>query len=288
VSFDVQTGHDIVDALAAGEFALYYQPIINVKSAIVTKAEALVRWIHPEQGVIPPDEFIRRAEQTGTITALGDWILGQACRDAATWEPNADGQPITVSVNASGHELHDASYADRVLAHLASVALTPDRLVIELVETDYNTASAVVAANLARLVGSGVCLAIDDFGTGHSSLSRLQHTPVNVLKIDRSFITPITHRDQAAPLVTAILAMARELNLDVIVEGIETVEQAAWLRDNGAIYAQGYLYGRPAPGPPRLSTRRKVGEGNLAVTGGTGAGDGGVTVSGRVWASPAR
>jgi diguanylate cyclase (GGDEF)-like protein len=247
---DLQTGDDITSALLRGDFVLFYQPIIDLNTGVVDKAEALVRWIHPERGLIPPSEFIHRAEQTGTITALGDWIVATACDAAVTWLPNADGEPINLSVNASGLELRDPTYAARVHAHLNRTGLDPARLVIELVETDYNANSPAVAGNLTQLADFGVQLAIDDFGTGYSNLNRLNQTHVQILKIDRSFITPICDRDQVVPLVTAILAMAAALNLDVIAEGVETAEQSAWLRTHGVTHAQGYLYGKPAPQPP--------------------------------------
>ena len=247
---DLQTGHDITRALRQGEFMLFYQPIINLNTGVVIKAEALVRWVHPDRGLIPPDEFIHRAEQTGTITALGDWVLATACHAATTWGLNADNDPIIISVNASGLELRDPTYAHRVRDHLARAGLNSNRLVIELVETDYNATAPAVAENLQSLTHSGVRLAIDDFGTGYSNLHRLNQTHVQILKIDRSFIRPITHPDQPVPLVVAILAMAAALNLDVIAEGVETTEQAAWLRTRGVDYAQGYLYGKPTPHPP--------------------------------------
>ncbi len=246
---DQGDGQDIRDALTAGELVLHYQPIIDLSTGVTAKVEALVRWVHPQHGLLPPDSFLRRAEQTGVITALGDWVVRTACREAAAWVSGPGSDPVVMSVNASGVELQDDTYAARVVQHLSDSGLPPSRLVIELVETDYQTTSVTVAANLAALSAAGVQLAIDDFGTGHSSLSRLHETSVDVLKIDRSFIAAIEHRDDPAPLVTAILAMAAALHLEVVAEGIETAEQAAWLREHGCAYAQGYLFGRPAPLP---------------------------------------
>ncbi|MGE3620014.1 MAG: putative bifunctional diguanylate cyclase/phosphodiesterase [Acidimicrobiia bacterium] len=244
------TGQEILDALAAGQFVVNYQPIVDLDTGAVDEVEALVRWIHPVEGVIPPGRFISLAEASGAIVPLGDWVLRTTCREAATWGPNVEGRPITASVNVSGLELRDPSYSDRVLGHLADAGLDPHRLVIELVESDYNLDSPPVRVNLAALAAAGVGLAIDDFGTGYSSLNRLDQADVQVLKIDRSFIARLTSPTQAMPLVEAILAMARALDLQVIAEGIETPEQALWLRANGCTHGQGYLFGRPGPFVP--------------------------------------
>lgn len=262
---DSQDGQDILTGLAAGQFAVFYQPIIDLNSGVVKKAEALIRWIHPERGVIPPDDFIRRAEVSGVITVLGEWVLTQACRDAASWNPNCDGEPVGVSVNVSGLELEDSGYAARLRQILADSQLAPQRLMIELVETDYNVLAPVVTDNLSAIAASGVKLAIDDFGTGYSSMNRLHQLQVHELKIHRSFVSGITDRAQSVPVVTAILAMARALDLEVVAEGIESPEQAAWLRMHGCSYAQGCLYGRPQPGPPVLSALHIVGEPGATV-----------------------
>lgn len=262
---DDQNGQDILLGLAAREFAVFYQPIIDLNTGMLKKAEALIRWIHPERGLIPPDDFIRRAEVSGVITILGEWVLTEACRDAASWQPNGDGEPIGVSVNVSGLELEDPGYATRLARILSESGLAPNRLIIELVETDYNVDAPVVADNLANLAVAGIRLAIDDFGTGYSSMNRLHQLHVHQLKIDRSFVAGITHREQDVPVVTAILAMARALDLEVVAEGIEHREQAAWLRAHGCGQAQGYLYGRPQPGPPILTTMDSVDELDRAV-----------------------
>ncbi|WP_179950999.1 putative bifunctional diguanylate cyclase/phosphodiesterase [Xylanimonas oleitrophica] len=244
----VHNGADIRRALEDQEFVLHYQPVVDLATGTVDKAEALVRWVRPDGQIVPPDQFIRLAEQTGTMLELGDWILSTAVHSATTW--HHDGRPVAVSVNASGAELQDPTYARRVLRHVADAALAPERLIIELVESDFSLASRAVRANLVTLADAGVRLAIDDFGTGHSSLHRLDQLRVDILKIDRSFISPLTDPDQPMPVVTAILAMADALGLDVVAEGIETPEQADWLRRRGCSHGQGYLYGKPAPHPP--------------------------------------
>ncbi len=248
----IRSGQEILDALAAGQFVLYYQPIVDLVTGVVDKAEALVRWHHPEDGLISPDDFIAVAEQTGTIVELGDWIVATAVQDAAGWAPNADGRPIEISVNVSGTELQDPTYARRLLAHARRCGLSTDRMVVELIETDYNTISAVVRANLTALTAAGVSLAIDDFGTGYSNLSRLDQTQVKVLKIDRCFTRAVTGLAPRAPVLAAILAMGRALKLQVVAEGVETPEQAAWLRSRGCSHAQGYLFGKPDPQSPHV------------------------------------
>ncbi|WP_146251991.1 putative bifunctional diguanylate cyclase/phosphodiesterase [Xylanimonas oleitrophica] len=251
----VRSGSDIRDALARGEFVLHYQPVVDLTTGTVDKAEALVRWVQPGGRTVPPDEFIHLAEQTGAMLELGDWVVATACRTAATWPTTVDGRPVAVSVNASGTELQDPSYAGRVLRHVADAGLTPDRLMIELVESNYSLSSRSVRENLMSLTDAGVRLAIDDFGTGYSSLSRLDQLRVDILKIDRSFVRALTGPDQPMPVVTAILAMADALRIEVVAEGIETAEQADWLRSRGCTHGQGYFYSRPVPelGPAELA-----------------------------------
>ena len=252
----VRHGQDVIDALATGQFTLHYQPIVDLRTEVVDKAEALLRWNHPTQGTISPDEFIPLAEQTGVMIELGDWVLATACRDAADWTSNADALPISVSINASAVELQDPTYAQRALGHMRDAALSTDRVVIEVVETNYNLNSPTVRQNLAVLAAAGVSLAIDDFGTGYSSLSRLDQMDVQVLKIDRSFVRTLTHPSQQMPVITAILALARALGLQVVAEGVETPMQALWLRSRGCSHAQGYLYGKPAPNPSRINVKK--------------------------------
>jgi len=251
----VRDGETIRRALRDGELALHFQPIVDLRTGEVDKAEALVRWLPPDGRVVRPDEFIHVAERTGVMLDLGDWIVATACRTAATWPPRADGGAMAVSVNASGAELQDPTYAARVIGHVASAGLAPEQVVIELVESDFSLDTLSVRENLAALGAAGVRLAIDDFGTGHSSLSRLEQLHVDILKIDRSFVSALTSPAQPMPVVTAILAMATALGLDVVAEGVETPAQAEWLTVHGCSHAQGYHYGRPAPRlEPRLST----------------------------------
>jgi len=239
-------GSAVREALARGEFVVHYQPIVELSSGAVVAAEALVRWQHPDGDLVPPVEFLTDAERSGAIVDLGRWVLGEACREAAGWTP-VDGVLPYVTVNASGRELQGQAYAATVAAALAASGLPAERLVLELVESHYDIESTYLAGNLHKLRAMGVRTAMDDFGVGYSSLHRLGRAGVDILKIDRSFTADITAADQEAPLVAAIIAMARALGLRVVAEGVETQAQARWLTDHGCECAQGWLFGRPAP-----------------------------------------
>ena len=242
----------IREGLRNGEFRVHFQPVVALSTGVAVGAEALVRWQHPERGLLAPVEFLPAAEHDGAITALGAWVLHESCRQAALWPRNSEGAPMEVAVNASGRELQDPRYADTVTAALDASGLAPDRLTIELVENEYDIESLHVASNLHRLAALSVRTAIDDFGTGYSSLDRLRRQGVDALKIDRTFVADITSADDEAPLVLAVLGMARALGLQVIAEGIETSVQAEWLRRHGCDLGQGYLFGRAEPGTPQV------------------------------------
>lgn len=246
-------GSDVREGLARGDFAVHFQPIVDLATGCTSGAEALVRWTHPERGPIPPSDFVPGAEHSGVIVELGSWIIHRACAEAAQWPPAADGRPLRLSVNASGRELQDPLYATTVEAALAASELPADRLTIELVESQYDIDGLYVAANLHRLKALGVRTAIDDFGVGHSSLDRLRRLGVDVLKIDRSFIDDITAVDSEAPLVRATLAMAAAMGMSVVAEGIETEAQAIWLARAGCQFGQGYHFGKASPGVPCTS-----------------------------------
>ncbi len=234
---------EVRDGLVRAEFQVHFQPIVDLARRQVCGAEALVRWDHPERGLLPPGEFLPEAEHDGTIVAMGFWVLHESCRRAATW-PLVDGQPLSLSVNASGRELQDPLYADHVRIALRASGLEPSRLTIELVESEYDIESLYVANNLHRLAAMGVRTAIDDFGTGYSSMDRLRRLGVDALKIDQSFVADITSADARVPLVEAVLGIANALGLDVIAEGVETPEQESWLREHGCQMGQGYRFGR--------------------------------------------
>ncbi len=197
-------------AIADDELRLFYQPVVDLSTGVVTGVEALVRWLRPGgpngPQLIPPDSFIPLAEETGVIGILGDWVLTTACGQAALW--SSQGLPLTVNVNVSGRELVDAGYAEGVLALLADVGLPPSQLVLEVTESalEGNSDQAIQALTILR--SFGVRIALDDFGTGYSSLSRLDRLPVDIVKIDRSFVMALPPSTTRAPLVAAIIAMA--------------------------------------------------------------------------------
>ncbi|WP_176819046.1 bifunctional diguanylate cyclase/phosphodiesterase [Quadrisphaera sp. DSM 44207] len=244
----VADGRAVRAGLERGEFEVHLQPVVDLAAgAEVVGAEALVRWRHPERGLVMPSEFLPQAELSGVVLDVGRWVLATSCRLAASWPLRADGTHRVVNVNASGRELEQPGYAAGVRQALAEAGLPPRALVLEITEGVLDLESPTVLACLAELRELGVRVAIDDFGTGFSSLSRLGRLDLDVLKVDRSFVAAIRRADGEAPLVAAILALARALEMDVVAEGVETSEQAEWLRRNGCRDAQGYLFSRPVP-----------------------------------------
>ncbi|MBI2236834.1 MAG: EAL domain-containing protein [Magnetospirillum sp.] len=232
-------------ALDDGQLAVYYQPKQCVPSGRITGFEALVRWRHPELGIISPADFVPLAEEMRLIGRIDQFVLREACRQAATW--TATGNPVSIAVNLSGLNLHADDLPERIAAVLAETGLPPEQLELELTEStvlDLGTGHRDV---LLRLKELGVRLAIDDFGTGYSSLSYLKQLPVDTLKIDRSFIRDVARDGRDAMLVSTIIDLAHSLKVKVVAEGIEEVEQLAVLRDNECDEVQGYLIARPMP-----------------------------------------
>ncbi|MFI5960023.1 EAL domain-containing protein [Cryptosporangium sp. NPDC051539] len=235
--------------LAAGEFRVVYQPIVDLGTGRLAGAEALLRWTRPGVGPVPPEHFITVAEETNFITTLGRWTLTQACVEAATWTLAV---PTKITVNVSGPELQRPEYGDDVLQVLADTGLSAGRLVLEVTESTLHADSHTALETLERLRGHGIRVAIDDFGTGYSSLSRLQHLPADILKIDQSFVAPLRASDTSAPLIAAIAALAHAIGLRTVAEGVEEHHQAALLAHHECDEAQGWLYGRPGhPDPIR-------------------------------------
>jgi diguanylate cyclase (GGDEF)-like protein/PAS domain S-box-containing protein len=237
---------DLRHALERGEMEVYFQPVVELASLEPRGFEALVRWRHPERGMIDPIEFINLAEQTGLIVTLGEFVLVEACRQLIEWDGTDIGsETMSVSVNVSGRQLAARDLVPTVERALKTTGLDPSRLVLELTESmlldDVDTSSEQLDA-LKRL---GVRLAIDDFGTGYSSLSYLRHLPVDFLKIDRSFIEALDGARAAADLVRAIIDLGERLHLTMVAEGIETPEQAGFLTGAGCTFAQGFYFCRP-------------------------------------------
>jgi EAL domain-containing protein (putative c-di-GMP-specific phosphodiesterase class I) len=208
--------------------------------------EALLRWQHPELGLILPDQFIRIAEENGMIIPIGRWVLRDACNTAASWARRHHGD-FTMAVNLSARQLASAELLDDVRQALQDSGLAASRLVLEMTETSLVQDAPLAAARLHQLRALGVRLAIDDFGTGYSSLSYLRQFPVDILKIDRSFINTITDREKIPAIVRGLLDLGRTLQLETVAEGIESDAQLGQLRDQNCELGQGYLFARPLP-----------------------------------------
>jgi diguanylate cyclase (GGDEF)-like protein/PAS domain S-box-containing protein len=231
-------------AIERNQFALQYQPRVDLASGAVLGVEALVRWRHPVLGLVPPARFIPLAEETGLIDDLDMWVLDEACARAAAWR--ARGMPaLRVSVNLSARQFQLAGLAQRVQAALERSGLPPACLEIEITESTVMRDTGEAASVLRSLKALGVALSIDDFGTGYSSLSYLKRFPIDVLKIDRSFVSDVTADPNDAAIARAIIALAHTLNLEAVAEGVETAEQAAFLRENGCDEIQGYYFSPP-------------------------------------------
>ena len=236
---------DLERALERGEFALAYQPIVNLADGTMTGVEALLRWQHPSGQVVLPGEFIPLAEETGLIIPLGRWVVEQACREARSWEGPSPEQALSVSVNVSGRQVSEADFVGVVGGALVASGLEPDRLVLEFTENVLIEDSEQSAATLAALKSLGVRLAIDDFGTGFSSLGYLRRFPIDVLKIDGSFIASLSGGREQRAVVSAILRLGETLHLETVAEGIENGVQVADLRAMGAAFGQGHYFARP-------------------------------------------
>ncbi len=238
--------NDLRGAVEREELRVFYQPIISVADEHVTGFEALVRWEHPEHGLVSPAEFIPIAEDTGLIIDLDRWVLKEACRQVKAWQAGfADGSSLTVSVNLSGQQFGDPGLAGYVGEVLIETGVDPSLLKLEITESTLMQQADLTVATLQQLKALGVQIYIDDFGTGYSSLSYLQRFPANTLKIDRAFVNQMLHSPESNALIATIIAMAENLKLTVVAEGIETQEQLERLRALGCQYGQGYLIAKP-------------------------------------------
>jgi diguanylate cyclase (GGDEF)-like protein len=236
---------DLGAAVAEGQLFLHYQPIFDLPSQRVVGVEALVRWRHPQRGMIPPASFIPLAEESRVIVPIGRWVLDEACRQAAAW--SAAGLPLGISVNVSAHQLGRREFVEDVRRALESSGIAPSSLTLEITETTLVRDVPAVCERLEEVKALGVRVAIDDFGTGYASLSHLQRMPVDVLKIDRSFVAALDDGEQSRELLAAILGVGRSLSLSVVAEGIEEDSQRTMLEDMGCELAQGFLLGYPGP-----------------------------------------
>jgi predicted signal transduction protein with EAL and GGDEF domain len=236
---------DLSRSLGRGELVVFFQPIVAIRGMVVTGFEALVRWRHPTRGLIKPAEFIPLAEETGAITALGRYVLEEACRQAARWAPHADqDRPLTIAVNLSAQSLQETDFVGELGTILEATGIDPEQLVLEMTETVMFHETAMTLARLEAIRNLGVKIAIDDFGTGYSSLGYLRRFRVDILKIAREFVAPADQTDEWA-FAGAIVALGRTLGLTIVAEGIETQGQLERLRGLGCELGQGYLFGRP-------------------------------------------
>jgi diguanylate cyclase (GGDEF)-like protein len=241
---------DIRRALEGDQLEVYYQPIVVGNSGRTVGVEALVRWHHPTRGLVLPAEFITLAEQTGEIRAIGAWVLRTAASQVVAWRGSLpDAQDFRLAVNVSPIQLGDEGFVDVIAATLDTTGLPPACLTLEVTESMLLQDIDVACRRLQVLRQLGVRIAIDDFGTGYSSLSYLTQLPVDVVKIDRSFVKDLHIHSGGLVLVKAIVDLATALDLDIVAEGVEQVEEQAILNDLGCVHSQGYLYSRPVPAP---------------------------------------
>ncbi|MCP1454675.1 EAL domain-containing protein [Pseudomonas sp. P9_35] len=237
---------DLREALAREQFSLVYQPQISYRDLRVVGTEALIRWHHPEHGLVPPDLFIPLAEQNGTIIAIGEWVLDQACRQLREWHDQGF-LDLRMAVNLSTVQLHHAELPRVVNNLLQMYRLPPRSLELEVTETGLMEDITTAAQHLLSLRRSGALIAIDDFGTGYSSLSYLKSLPLDKIKIDKSFVQDLLDDEDDATIVRAIIQLGKSLGMQVIAEGVETVEQEAYIIAEGCHEGQGYYYSKPLP-----------------------------------------
>ncbi len=238
--------HSLRKTLDQDELRIDYQPQVDIESGHITGVEALIRWQHPEDGLIMPNEFIPLTEETGLITDMGRWLLDSACETIRHWSDQ--GLPdITLAVNVSARELMQSDFTEHIVHTLKKHNLPGQVLELEITENVLMRDMDQAVSKLKKLTDHGIRIAVDDFGTGYSSLSYLQTLPLNTLKIDRSFIADIECSNDSHTIIYAIVAMAKGLGLNLVAEGVESEEQLKFLKRIGCPTVQGYLTGHPRP-----------------------------------------
>ncbi|NBC46869.1 MAG: EAL domain-containing protein, partial [Gammaproteobacteria bacterium] len=247
-AFDLRTRMEaqLREGLRAGQFVLHYQPQVDDAGQMIG-AEALVRWSHPERGLLSPATFIHLAEESGLILQLGEWVLQAACAQLAAWSQHGSCAERTLAINISARQFREPHFVGMVRTALDRYGIRPHRLKLELTESLLLEDVEDTIHKMAALRELGLRFALDDFGTGYSSLSYLKRLPLDELKIDRSFVDEVTTDANDAAIVRAVLALAPQLGLSVIAEGVETDAQRRFLISNGCHAFQGYLFGRPGP-----------------------------------------
>ena len=237
--------NDLRRALERDEFVLHYQPQVNCRTGQVTGMEALIRWQHPRRGMVPPNDFIQVAEETGIIVLIGAWVLREACRQARIWHDQ--GLDIRIGVNLSARQFQQADLMRQVRDALDTSGIDPGKLELEITESMLMEDPMAAAELLRQIATMGIRLAVDDFGTGYSSLAYLKRFPLHRLKIDRSFVRDISTDPNDAAIVSAIVAMAESLRMEVIAEGVEEAQQLHYLDRVGCCSIQGYFFSKPKP-----------------------------------------
>jgi len=239
-------------AIERDELELHYQPICRASDSVIIGVESLVRWRDPERGLIPPAGFIPVAERTGVVDALGDWVLEETCRQTAEWQ--AAGLSPNTGVNISPRQLRRSGFAGRVEAIVAEYGIDRSRFVLELTESAWSLEASRLLPVLHDLRARGFALAIDDFGAGYSSLWRLRELPVQIIKVDRAFLTGVPDDPDACAIYSAIMQLADTVHCDVVAEGVETAEHLEYLNELGCRIAQGFHLGRPLPAAEATAT----------------------------------
>lgn len=254
--------NDLRRAIEGGELLLYYQPQIDIETGKIIGMEALIRWQHPQQGLVPPSEFIPLAEETGLINPLSDWVLKTACMQNRDWR--REGLPrIPVSVNLTSQQFQQKDFVRTLGEVLEESDSAPQDLILEITESTLMKNTDIAYTTIQELNRMGLRLTIDDFGTGYSSLSYLKRFPIYAIKIDRAFTEEISDDPEDAAIARAIISMAKNLKMEVIAEGVETERQLAYLHEHGCAKIQGYLFSRPLPVDEaiKILSREKTGEG---------------------------
>ena len=247
VATRLQVESELRTAVTEEQFELHYQPLVNLDTQHIVGVEALLRWRHPERGLLAPAEFVGVAEETGLIVPIGRWVVETAVAQVARWQPDDPAQLLSVGVNLSPRQLYDEEFFATAAAALAKAGLPPAALTVEITENLLLGDSSLADDRLGQMRGFGIRIAVDDFGTGYSSLAYLRRFPVDVLKVDRSFVEPLSEDPRPAALVRSIIDLAAALDMDTVAEGVETRSQARTLHSLGCHVAQGYYFARPQP-----------------------------------------
>jgi EAL domain-containing protein (putative c-di-GMP-specific phosphodiesterase class I) len=237
---------DLRHALERGEFLLHYQPMIQLATGLIVGTEALLRWVHPVRGLIPPMEFIPLAEETGLIAQIGEWVLATACARTKLWQEQGFTN-LCVAVNLSARQFADPMLLPKLTRIIRASKLNPANLELEITESMVMSHGENAVAVLEGLKSIGVSIALDDFGTGYSSLAYLKRFPIDTIKVDRSFIRDISGDSDDRKITRAVIAMAHGMRLKVVAEGVETMDQLGFLRNQRCDAVQGYLFHRPLP-----------------------------------------